>query len=146
MPAGKSFEHTISFLRVQTPNGEVSLPLVAVTLIQPSGSRIGLSLLFDTGASVTTLRHDLYPLLGVPSWDSGQLMQTLTAGGAQPVPAYRYQARLEVLGKAFDCPINLQVLPTNPLYVGLFGRESAFENFGFGFWESSNELHSTGSP
>lgn len=56
----RSFEHTIGFYEVQTPNGLVVLPLITVTLVQPSGTRVDLPLMFDTGASVTTLR----PLLG----------------------------------------------------------------------------------
>lgn len=142
----KSFEHTIRFYEVQTPQGSVWLPLVTVTLIQPSGNRVGLSLLFDTGASTTTLRHDLYVLLGVPSWDAGELRQVGTAGGAQPVPAYRYPATLELFGKVVECPVHLQVLARNPLYVGLLGREQLFEAFGFGFWESAQELYATATP
>jgi hypothetical protein len=69
--ADKTFEHTIAFYQVTTPNGVVvAFPIVTVTLIQPNGNRVHLPLIFDTGASVTTLRHDLYPLLGLPSWDS----------------------------------------------------------------------------
>lgn len=143
----RSFEHTVKFYRVQTATGAVVwLPLVTVNLIQADGARVVLPLLFDTGASVTTLRHDLYPLLGIPSWDSGQLEETLTAGGAAPVPAYRYQATLEFLGKVVPCPIHLQVLPQNPLYLGLFGRELIFQEFGFGFWERTQELYVTLNP
>jgi len=80
----RSFEHTIGFYEVQTPNGLVVLPLITVTLVQPSGTRVDLPLMFDTGASVTTLRDDLYPLLGVPSWDSGVPLQSATAGGVAP--------------------------------------------------------------
>jgi hypothetical protein len=143
----KAFEHAVHFHQVQTDAGTIVwLPLVSVTLIQQNGNRVSLSLLFDTGASVTTLRHDLYPLLGVPSWDSGQLQQILTAGGTDPVSAYRYQATLEFLGKLIECPIHLQVLPPNPLYVGLFGRELVFQEFGFGFWESAHDLYVTTNP
>lgn len=143
----KSFEHTVKFFRVQTDAGAVVwLPLMTVNLIQPDGTRVALPLLFDTGASVTTLRHDLYPLLGVASWDSGQPQPTLTAGGADPVPAYRYEATLEFLGKVVRCPVHLQVLPRNPLYVGLFGREQIFQEYGFGFWEKTQELHVTLNP
>jgi hypothetical protein len=144
MPTTKSFEHVIRFYR--PPGGAQPLPLLTLTLIQRSGSRVGLSLLFDTGASTTTLRHDLYPLLGLTNWDSGQPVQVSTAGGAQSITAYRYQARFELLGKPIDCPVHLQVLPRNPLYVGLFGREDIFDLFGFGFWESTAELLVTGTP
>ena len=143
----KAFEHIISFYQVPTDSGSsVWLPLITVYLIQPGGNRVGLPLIFDTGASVTTLRHDLYPLLGVPSWDSGEPERTLTAGGEEPVVAYRYEATLEFLGKAVRCPIHLQVLPRNPLYVGLFGREQIFQEFGFGFWERTHELYATLNP
>ncbi len=143
----KNFEHTIRFYQAQTVTGEtVWLPIITVNLVRPSGSRVALPLLFDTGASTTTLRHDLYPLLGVPSWDSGDLQQTFTAGGANPVQAYRYQATLELLGKAIRCPVHLQILPQHPLYLGLFGREQIFEEFGFGFWERAHEIYVTLNP
>lgn len=81
MPTSKTFEQTIRFHQF----GPVRVPMVTVTLIQSNGNRISLPLLFDTGASTTTLRHDLYPLLELTSWDEGQQVQALTAGGAQPV-------------------------------------------------------------
>lgn len=141
------FEHTLRFYRVQTDTGAIVwLPLVTVYLIQANGNRVALPLVFDTGASVTTLRHDLFPLLGVPSWDSGELQTTLTAGREDAVPAYRYQASLEFLGKVVQCPIHLQVLPRHPLYVGLFGREQVFQEFGFGFWEKTQALYVTLTP
>lgn len=143
----KNFEHTIRFYQAQTVTGEtVWLPIITVNLVRPSGSRVALPLLFDTGASTTTLRHDLYPLLGIPSWDSGDLQQTFTAGGANPVQAYRYQTTLELLGKAIQCPVHLQILPQHPLYLGLFGREQIFEEFGFGFWERAHEIYVTLNP
>ncbi|MFQ5878668.1 MAG: aspartyl protease family protein [Dehalococcoidia bacterium] len=143
----KTFEHVIRFYEVTTGAGaSVWLPLITVYLIQPSGNRVALPLLFDTGASVITLRHDLYVLLGVPSWDSGVPQSVATAGGAALVQAYRYRAMLEVLGKTLQCPIHLQMLPSNPLYVGLFGRETVFEHFGFGFWERTQELYITANP
>ncbi len=102
--------------------------------------------MFDTGASYLTLREDLYPLLGLTSWDSGQPVSLGTAGGKAPVVGYKYQATIEFLGVVVDCPVILQQLPSNPLYVGLFGREQIFERFGFGFWESSRELLVTTVP
>lgn len=123
----------------------MAIPLITVALIQPNGSRVDLPLIFDTGASVTTLRDDLYPLLGVSSWDSGQLIQTGTAGGQ--VTGYRYQATLELFGKRVTCSVDLlQQLPKSPLWVGLFGRAQMFEQFGFGFWESARELYVTLAP
>ena len=143
----KGFEHSIRFFRGQTGSGAVVwLPIITVNLVSPSGSRIALPLLFDTGASTTTLRHDLYPLLGLTSWDSGDPQDVSTAGGADPVRAYRYQVTLELLGKIIRCPVNLQILPRNPLYLGLFGREQVFYEFGFGFWEKTHELYVTLTP
>lgn len=143
----KSFEHTIQFYQVNTGSGaSIWLPLININLIQPSGKRVVLPLLFDTGASRTTLRHDLYPLLGLQSWDSGQAEVVLTAGGANPVEAYQYQATFEFFGKIVQCPVNLQILPQHPLYVGLFGRDQIFQEFGFGFWERTQELHVTLTP
>lgn len=142
----RSFEHTIRFYEVQTLNGPVAFPLITVTLVQPSGTRVDLPLMFDTGATATTLRDDLYPLLGVPSWDSGVLLQSETAGGVAPVPCYQYHATLELFGKAVNCPVHLMQLPKNPLYVGLFGRAQIFDAFGFGFWESARELYVTSTP
>ncbi len=143
----KAFEHTVPFYQAQTNVGTpVWLPLVTVYLIQANGNRIGLPLMFDTGASFVTLRHDLYPLLGVAAWDSGQLEETLTAGGPNPVRSYRYDATLDFLGKVVRCPILLSILPQHPLYVGLFGREGMFQEFGFGFWERTHELYATLNP
>lgn len=143
----KTFEQTVRFYQVTTDTGgTVWLPLVMVYLIQADGNRVGLPLMFDTGASFTTLRHDLYPLLSLPSWDVGAPEQTLTAGGDAPVTSYRYEATLEFFGKPVRCPILLSVLPRNPLYVGLFGREQIFQEFGFGFWERTHELYVTVNP
>ncbi len=142
----KPFEHTIRFYEAQTPNGPAWLPIITATLVQPGGNRVDLPLMFDTGASVTTLRHDLYSLLGVPSWDSGQPLDSLTAGSDAPVPCYRYQATFEFLGKTVQCPVHLQKMPAHPLWLGLFGREQIFKEFGFGFWESTHELYVSLNP
>lgn len=143
----KAFEHTITFEQFTTTSGDtVALPLIEVYLVRANGSRVRLSLLFDTGASVTTLRRELYPLFDAPSWDSGTPQRVGTAGGAAPVTAYRYQARLEVLGRTVHCPVHLQELPPNAAYAGLLGREAVFEHFGFGFWESASELYATLNP
>ncbi|MBI3075720.1 MAG: retropepsin-like domain-containing protein [Deltaproteobacteria bacterium] len=143
----KAFEHVIPFRRAQTHSGEtIWLPLVLVDLVQGSGSKTSLPLLFDTGASVTVLRRELHHLLGVPSWDSGPMVATETAGGSAPVPAYQYEATLEFLGKSVRCPVHLMELPPNPLYVGLFGRKLIFQEFGFGFWEGTRELYVTVTP
>ena len=146
--ATKDFEQTIRFYSAQTPTGETfSLPLINVYLVQPNGNRMSLSLLFDTGASVTSLRKDLYHLLGVPSWDSGIRVQSNTGGSEVPVDHYRYEGIiLEVFGKAISCPINLIEMPPHPLFVGLLGREVIFSQFGFGFWEKTGELFTTSNP
>lgn len=144
----KEFESTIQFFSIQNVTGEtVSFPLVSVNLIQAGGRCIGLPLLFDTGASVTCLRHDLYTLLGLSSWDVGTLQQTQTAGGEDPVNVYRYEGiTLEVFGKKIICPVNLIKMPQNPLYMGLLGRDTIFHEFGFGFWEGTKELYVTTNP
>ena len=144
---GKTFEHTIRFHHAQTPTGQdVWLPLIEAVLIQGSGNRVSLPLMFDTGASVTTLRDDLYHLLGVQSWDAGQPLYVDTGGGPRPVRAYQYQSTLEIFGTRLQCPINLQQMPHHPLYLGLLGREQVFEAFGFGFWEKTHELYVTLNP
>lgn len=140
----KAFEQAISFYRV--PGKSVSFPLVTVNLLQPGGNRISLPLLFDTGASSMVLRHDLYPILGLTSWDCGDPVLVDTAGSVGPVTAYKYQGTIEFLGVIVDCPILLQQLPPNPLWMGLFGRDQIFNRFGFGFWESSQELLITTNP
>jgi hypothetical protein len=144
----KEFEQTVQFLSVSTGTGAtISYPLVGVNLLQPGGSRISLSLLFDTGASVTALRQDLYPLLGLSSWDVGAPQQTQTAGGENPVDVYRYEdITFEIFGKTIKCPVNLIKMPVHPLFVGLLGRDTIFKEFGFGFWEKTQELHITTKP
>lgn len=143
----KDFEHTIRFIEAQTNSGEVvTFPIVMVNLIQDGGNTVTLPLLFDTGASVTTLRNDLYPLLDLTSWDVGEPTQSQTAGGQDPVRAYRYEVTIEFFGKVIQCPVHLQELPQNPLFVGLFGRETIFQEFGFGFWENVKELYVTVNP
>jgi len=140
----KAFEQAIGFYQI--PGQSISLPLVSVNLLQPDGNRVTLPLLFDTGASFLTLRNDLYPILGLTSWDSGEPVPVNTAGSAAPVTAYKYQTTIEFLGVIVDCPVLLQQLPHNPLWMGLFGREQIFNRFGFGFWESSQELLITATP
>ena len=143
----KNFEQVVRFYEArQNSNGpSIWLPLVEVTLITPANSRVSLPLLFDTGASVTTLRADLYPILGLQSWDQGIRGESSTAGGITTV--YRYLYTLEIFGKTIDCPIHLaSQLPYHPLFVGLLGRDTVFNEFGFGFWESTHELYNTANP
>jgi len=144
MPA-KNFERVVRFFEYQIPNGQlISLPLVEVTFITSDNSRILLSLLFDTGASVTTLRSDFYYILGLNSWDQGERINVAAIGGL--IEAYRYAGTLEIFGKIIDCPINLTKMHPNPLFNGLLGRDTVFNEFGFGFWENTKELYVTESP
>ncbi|MBA7638085.1 hypothetical protein ES703_45736 [subsurface metagenome] len=141
----KDFERVIRFYEHQIPNGDlIYLPLVGVTLITQTNNRISLSLLFDTGASVTTLRSDLYPFLELQSWNQGHRVDTQTASGV--TDAYQYTRTLEIFGKIISCPINLMQMPPNPLFHGLLGRDTVFNEFGFGFWENTRELYVTTSP
>ena len=141
----KNFERVVRFIEFQPTTGSpIRLPLVSATLITPTNSRIFLSLLFDTGADVTTLRADLSPMLGLQSWDEGQRVSTSTASGI--ADAYQYTFTLEIFDKTIDCPVHLIQLPPNPLFHGLLGRNTIFVEFGFGFWESTKELYVTSSP
>jgi len=144
----KDFERVVRFHEYRCPDGSCSyLPLVTVTLITPTGSRIDLPLLFDTGASVTTLRADIHPILGLNSWDQGRPIDIVTAGGESNVRVYQYDGfKFEIFGKTIDCPIQLAKMPGNPLFVGLLGRHAIFDQFGFGFWESAHELYVTVNP
>jgi len=101
-------------------------------------------MVFDTGATTTVLRAEFAPLLGAATWTEGQQVPVDTVSGR--ATAYRFMARLEVLGKVIECPVHLMELPPNPLYGGLLGREAIFERFGFGFWESTHELLVTANP
>ncbi len=139
----KDFERVLRFVERQDESGRsIFFPLVVVTLITPTDNRVSLPLLFDTGASVITLRSDLYPMLGLRSWDQGQRVDTDTASGR--VSAYQYNASLEIFGKIIECPINLMQMPPNPLFHGLLGRDTVFNEFGF--WESTHELYITTNP
>ena len=134
------FEHTIRFRRL----GGRSFPIVRVTLITESGSDIEIPLLFDTGASDTTFKSDLYPYFGLSSWDEGQLVPNIpTAGGT--ARAYRYDAKPEFYGKRISCPIHLMEITTPPAFDGLLGRDTIMQEFGFGFWESTQRLYGTES-
>ena len=142
----RTFEHTVQFRNVEIDPGVwESLPIITVGLVQPDGSSVELPLLFDTGANVTSLRWDLYPLLGLSSWDIGGPIKISTANGI--ALAYQYDFTLELFGKRTTCPIRLMKgLPSDALFMGLFGREGIFQEFGFGFWESSKELYVTLQP
>ena len=84
-------------------------------------------------------------MLGLTSWDQGQRVDTSAAGGQ--IDAYRYEGiTFEVLGKTITCAINLIPMPMHPLFSGLLGRETIFNEFGFGFWENTHELFVTRNP
>lgn len=150
----KDFERTIRFYEVKDSHGNSVMdrhgksmwfPIVEAVLLIPAGGRVTLSLLFDTGANFTTLRADLYPLLGLTSWDQGVSVDTGTGGGR--ATAYEYNGQLEIFGKTINCPIHLlATLQPHPLFCGLLGRHTIFEQFGFGFWEKTCELHVTTNP
>lgn len=141
----KEFEQIIHFRNIQDSNGNsFHFPIVEVTLITPTNDRRVLPLLFDTGASVTSLRSDLFPLLGLQRWDEGLRIQTGTVGGL--VDVYQYTGTLEIFGKNITCPINLIQMNAHPLFQGLLGRDTVFKEFGFGFWESTNKLYVTPNP
>ncbi len=146
--ADKSFEHSVPFQSGPGHHGVIrQLPIIPVTIFAADGTRHQLPLLFDTGASVTYLRHDLYPLFGVASWNQGGHRVSFGATGSSlEKEGYLYQAVMQVFGKTIDCPIVLTELPADPLFVGLFGRRGVYEHFGFGFWENSLELLATENP
>jgi len=143
----KDFDHTVPFRQVTNAAGNIiaRYPIVVATLIGPTGQRRNLPLLFDTGADVTTLIHTLYPLLGLHSWDEGIAEQSGTANGMTTV--YRYMVDLELFGKFIRCPVHLsQGLQANPIFMGLLGRDTIFNEFGFGFWEITQDLYITANP
>jgi predicted aspartyl protease len=143
----KDFDQVFLFREFQPdPNRpSIWLPLVEVTLVSPTYGPKNLPLYLDTGASVTTLKAELYPLIGLQRWDEGIPVQTSTGGGE--VTVYQYTATLEIFGKTIVCPIHLSTsLVTLPPFVGLLGRNTVFNEFGFGFWERTHELYVTGNP
>ncbi|MFZ5451314.1 MAG: aspartyl protease family protein [Thermodesulfobacteriota bacterium] len=140
----KNFENTIRF--IQGPQQDAPwFPIVQVTLITPQGKRIDLPLLFDTGANITTLSHQLYQMFGLQSWNQGTPVTIGTAGGLKT--AYRYTVSFELFNKVIDTPILLvDTLSIHPLYCGVIGRDTFFAEFGFGFWENQHELYVTANP
>jgi len=140
----KDFDQSIKFYEIHQSGKSEWVPIVEVALLVFGGRRITLPLLFDTGASITSLRADLFPILGLQSWDQGEQINTATANGIATV--YKYTATFEVFGKIINCPVILCQLPQNPLFCGLLGRDTIFNEFGFGFWESTHELYVTTNP
>jgi hypothetical protein len=110
-------------------------------------ANVTVPMVFDTGASMTTLRHTMYPLVGASDWADGAFTESQTAGDEALADSYQYDdVRVEVFGMEMLIPVNLMKLPPNPIFHGLFGREVAYEHFGFGFWERTRELFVTSSP
>ena len=146
----KDFEDSVKFTKARVKNQTYWLPLVEVGVIGPTGTATALILLFDTGATFTTLKADLYPLFGLTSWDEGKNkveVAVLGEGRGKRMFNYQYNTTLEVFGKQIDCPIHLtQGLQAHPLYSGLLGRDTIFNEFGFGFWENVHELYVTKVP
>ena len=141
----KEFNRTIRFKQRQL-GGEIHrLPIVTATVFGPGGNGINLPLLFDTGASHITLRSELYTFLGIPSWDSGERVSAAVAKGT--ADAYRYHdIEVEFFGKRVRCTIQLMEIGRHPMFQGLFGRSGIFQEFGFGFWESTGELYVATDP
>ncbi len=148
MPVNRTFDETIPFQEGVSDEGEQYwLPIVSVSLlVPPSDHRMRIPLLFDTGASQVMLRKELYPFLGLLSWDVGERIEADRLGSDEPAVAYRYDARFELFGKIVECPVHLVTIPEHPLYQGLLGREQMFDAFGFGFWEIRRELYVTSTP
>lgn len=133
----KSFERTILF----TYFGGRSYPIVEVIFVKPNGKRQLLPLLFDTGASCIIVRpqyHFVFP-------KSTSTEPVGTAGKRQASSAQVTTGRMEFLGKAMNVKVLLLPMKSSPLWAGLFGRE-CFDQFGFGYWQSSGELHVTLTP
>ena len=84
----KTFGNTIHFHEENVNGRIISLPLVQVNIIKPDGNSVSLSLLFDTGASFTTLRAEYFPLLGLSSWDKGIAIPVSVVGST--ITNYQY--------------------------------------------------------
>lgn len=133
----KSFERTILLTNV----GGRSYPIIEVIVVKPNGKRQVLPLLFDTGASCIMIRpkfHYMFPR-------STSTEPVGTAGKRRPTLAKVTTGQMEFLGKAMNCRVLLLPMNSSPLWAGLFGRE-CFDQFGFGYWQSTGELHVTLTP
>ena len=133
----KSFERTILF----TNSGGRLYPIVEVTFVKPNGKRQILPLLFDTGASEIIIRPQYYYVF--PRSTSTQPIGT--AGKRRASVAKVTTGQMEFLGRAMNCTVLLLPMKSNPLWAGLFGRE-CLDKFGFGYWQSTGELHVTLTP
>lgn len=141
----KNFENSVKFTRALFGGQIYWLPIVTVDVIGRTGKAYPLPFLFDTGATFTMLKADLYPIFGLSSWDDGGIKVEVAM--SSKIFNYQYDATLEIFGKQITCPIHLtQGLQAHPLYSGLLGRDTIFKEFGFGFWESVHELYVTKNP
>lgn len=135
----KDFTETIRFTHVVDKSGDAWYPIVEVSLVKPSGQRVPLQLLFDTGASQIILRGDLQRHFTdlQPAWfqtSKGEVEGRLAESQT-----------IEFLGVPTTCDIGLiPDFPDRP-FVGLFGRD-CFSSFGFGFWEAKREIYVTLKP
>lgn len=139
-PFGKTFTEIIEFTPVSDDDsGERWFPIVEVALVQPTGRRVPLQLLFDTGATQITMRAD-YAFL----FTNLEKQWFQTPDGEVEGKIAKNQT-IEFLGVAVRCDIGLLENFPDRVYVGLFGRD-CFKSFGFGFWESERELYVTLKP
>lgn len=140
----KNFELVLPFQEYYKPDGElIYLPLVKVT-ITTTNSSTEHSLMFDTGAEKTILNSNRFPILGLSSWDEGEQVTVGGVGGYQI--GYQYTFTLKIFEKDIISPIILLEIQDHPLIQGILGRDTIFNEFGFGFWESYKELYVTKNP
>jgi hypothetical protein len=138
------FDHVFDFQEIRTGAGSVWMPLLVVTVHSPSGAAAQVPVIFDTGASMLTLRKDCFPLLGLTSWNQGTKIDVNTAGGVHSM--YQYSdVSVELLGRTEQVPVILGDFPL-PIGEGLFGRVGLAEQFGFGFWERDHKLYVCTTP
>ncbi len=136
-PFSKDFTETIKFTYIPG-EGEEWFPIVEISLVKPTGRRIPLKLLFDTGATQITLRAD-HEQFCTDVEDA----EFDTANGTVRGRVAKNQT-IEFLGVATTCDIGLLNLRER-VWAGLFGRD-CFRSFGFGFWENARELYVTSKP
>jgi hypothetical protein len=135
-PFTKDFTETIKFTRVVDVSGDRWFPIVEVALVKPTGQRVPLKLLFDTGATQITLRGDHGFLFTDVEEERFQ-----TAKGEVQGRIAKNQT-IEFLGVSTSCDIGLLDDFPERVFVGIFGRD-CFKPFGFGFWENARELYVT---
>ena len=142
----KTFELTVPFTQGRDPDTgqKYWLPILMVTITGQDGSDIQVPLLFDTGASFTTFKHSMAPMLFGGAWDSGQPRKRAIPSGSADV--YTRQATFELFGKQITCSVDIMKMSDHPLFLGLLGRDQVFDKFGFAIWEGERELYVTLTP